>query len=573
MIIGIDLGTTNSLCAVFRDGQPALIPNVHESYLTPSVVGIQEDGQIIIGAVAREYRVTHPERCASRFKRWMGTDRKITIADKTFTAPELSSLILRNLKSDAELFLGNVVEEAVITVPAYFNDTQRKATKLAGQMAGLNVRRIINEPTAAALSYGFHEPDSEKYLLVIDLGGGTFDVTLMEVFEGSLEIVSTAGENFLGGEDFTDRVVNAVLKQQGKQLESAELKTPLLVARLRQTCEIAKRELATNEIAYVPLPGDDGEITESSKRVKVDGKTIGKLSRSLLDRLAAPIHKCMRDGGRGPEEIDEVIFVGGATRMPWLNDYLVEELQLNPQCRFNRDEVVALGASIQAALIVDDQAVEDLVMTDVCPYTLGVEVVKSFGSRMQDGYFQPVIHRNTTVPVSKEETFSTVMENQSEVLLKVYQGESRKVEQNHLLGELRVTGIPPGPAGRPFTVRFTYDINGILEVEALIDATGEKFNTVLTNHAGDMTEAEIAKAIVAMQQLKFYPRDEERNRRLVLFCETSIGEINPVHRPRLEEALDMFEHSMQTATPEEFEAARESLLHTLSALGLSYDSD
>ena len=234
MIVGIDLGTTNSLCAVFRDGKPQLIPNAHGGFLTPSIIAILQDGSILVGDAAKEMRVTQPDRCASRFKRWMGSEEKIEIAGKQFTAPQLSSLVLRSLKADVEHFLGEVVEEAVITVPAYFNDIQRRATKLAGEMAGFQVRRIVNEPTAAALTYGFHDRNAEKHLMVVDLGGGTFDVTIMEVFEGSLEIVATSGESMLGGEDFTDRMVSHVLQTIGKQLEASEMRQPLLVSRLRQ---------------------------------------------------------------------------------------------------------------------------------------------------------------------------------------------------------------------------------------------------------------------------------------------------------------------------------------------------
>ncbi|OYW11781.1 MAG: molecular chaperone HscC, partial [Planctomycetales bacterium 12-60-4] len=268
-IVGIDLGTTNSLVGVFADGKPQLIANPHGSYLTPSIVGVLDDGQVIVGAPAKEYRVTRPERCTWAFKRWMGSDRKVEFGDKTFTAPELSSLVLRSLKADAEAHLGKPVSDAVITVPAYFNDHQRKATKRAGELAGLKVRRIINEPTAAALTYGFHDRGAEKKLIVIDLGGGTFDVTLMEISDGTLEIVSTSGESFLGGEDFTDRLVATVLKTIGQQLEIAEVRTPLLVSRLRQECDVAKCRFKDQPEAFVRVPADNGEINDQSRKVKV----------------------------------------------------------------------------------------------------------------------------------------------------------------------------------------------------------------------------------------------------------------------------------------------------------------
>lgn len=572
-IVGIDLGTTNSLCAVFQDGQPRLIPNVHGQFLTPSVVGLLDDGQVLVGAAAKELRVIKPERCAWCFKRFMGSGRTLTVAGKTYTAPELSSLVLRSLKQDAEKFLGHAVEEAVITVPAYFNDLQRKATKLAGEMAGLSVRRIINEPTAAALVYGFHSRNAEKHLVVIDLGGGTFDVTLMEVFEGTLQIVATAGESMLGGEDFTDRLVAAVLQKEQLSLEVAELKQPLRVARLRQECEVAKCQLFAGETARVRVPDARGEFTESESAFKINRPTFAKLVEPLMQRIRRPIDKALRDADCPPDRVDEVILVGGATRMPVMTAYTRDYFKKEPHIEFNPDEVVALGAAIQAALVQNDVAVNDMVMTDVCPFTLGVEVVKEFGGQIAPGYFQPVIHRNTTIPVSREETFSTVSTNQQVVRVRVFQGESRRTKDNLELGELSIEGLPPGPAGMPFQVRFTYDLNGILEVEAVVPESGRRFRTVLTNHAQGLSPEQIEAAVKKLQAIKFYPRDEERNKRLVLFCERAVGEVGRHQRETLEEALDVFEQAMSSGKRELFADARHGLLIVLSQLGIEYVED
>lgn len=573
VIVGIDLGTTNSLCAAFRNGQPMLIPNVHGDVMTPSVVGVLEDGQLLVGAAARELRVTHPEQCAACFKRLMGSDRTLNLGGRAFTAPELSSLVLKSLKADAEHYLGGPVDEAVITVPAYFNDNQRKATKLAGELAGWRVRRIINEPTAAALTYGFHDRQAEKHLLVIDLGGGTFDVTLMEIFEGTLEIVSTAGESLLGGEDFTDRLVAAVLKHSNLHLETAELRQPFRVARLRQECEVAKRTLFQHPEARVRLPNELGQFDDKPPTFKVTTESFAALTQSLVQRLNAPISKALRDGNRAPEDIHEVLLVGGATRMAVVRDFVRRYFSCEPQMRFNPDEVVALGAAVQAGLMMADRAVEDMVMTDVCPFTLGVEVVKEFGRQHVAGYFTPVLHRNTTIPVSREEVFSTVSENQPEVVIKVFQGESRKVKDNLELGELRVIGIPPGPAGTPIHVRFTYDLNGILEVEAYVPESGKKFSTVLTQNARSLGPREIEAAISRMQALKFYPRDDLNNRRLVLFCERIVAEVSPWQRERLEEAIDQFEQAMSAGDRELFRSVRQGLLITLSELGFEYGEE
>ena len=569
VIVGIDLGTTNSLCAVF-DGEPKLIPNANGDVLTPSVVGLTEDGKMLVGSAARELRVTNPELCASTFKRFMGMDREIQVGKKAFGAIELSSLVLKSLREDAEAYLGSRVTEAVITVPAYFNDQQRKATKVAGELAGLTVRRIINEPTAAALTYGFHERHSDKKLIVIDLGGGTFDVTLMEIFEGTLEIVATAGESFLGGEDFTDRLMAKVLASIGLQLETAELRQPLMVARLRDQCERAKRTLGSEDTAAILIPNELGFLSEDARRVSVSRRDFAKISKKLIERLKKPVARVMRDAECGPEDIEDVILVGGATRMSVLREFVADFLQKEPICEQNPDEVVALGASVQAALISDDAAVEDMVMTDVCPFTLGVETTRQYGSRFVDGLYTPIIHRNTTIPVSREEVFHTLTPNQRSVTIRVYQGEGRKVADNVKLGELVVDDIPPGPADQEIYIRFTYDLNGILEVEAMAADSGRKHQAILTNHVSGLSQAEIHSAVKKLQDLKFYPREQLDGQRLLRFCNRAIGEVSPLHREQLEMAIAGFEAAMQGTDREEYEHSHKSLLMTLSALGLDY---
>ncbi len=569
-IIGIDLGTTNSLCAIFQDGTPQLIPNAFGENLTPSIVCVTEEGALLVGAAARELRVTQPDRCAACFKRFMGSHEQLSLAGKQYTPVELSSLVLKSLRDDACHHLGTDVTEAVITVPAYFNDNQRQATKQAGELAGLRVKRIVNEPTAAALTYGFHDRDSEKKILVIDLGGGTFDVTYMDVFEGTLEIVSTAGESFLGGEDFTDRLLASLLQKQGRQLETAELQEPHRVARLRQQCEMAKRQLTKLEAVKIKLPDAAGHIADDSLTVNVTRTAYAKLVEPLIERLKQPVAKALRDGRASPDNIDDVILVGGATRMPAVQEFVRRYFSKEPLCRFNPDEVVALGAAVQAALIADDQAVDDLVMTDVCPHTLGVETVKEFANEVKPGYFTPIIHRNTTIPVSREELFRTVAPNQREVHVVVYQGEHRRVEQNLKIGELKVTGIPPGPAGKEFYIRFTYDLNGILEVEAYVLASPKKYRTVLTHNARGLSQAELDEAIQKLQSLKYYPREDLENQRLLRYCERLVGEISPFQRPQLESAIDHFESAMSSGDKESVQVAQTTLLQTLSMLGYDF---
>lgn len=567
-ILGIDLGTTNSLCGVFERGRPRLVRNAVGRFLTPSVVGVLEDGSIVVGEAARELRVTRPERCSSCFKRLMGAGASVELPGHTFTATDLSSMVLASLRDDAQKELGEHVTDAVVTVPAYFNDAQRRATKLAGEMAGLNVRRIVNEPTAAALMYGFHDRQAERTILVIDLGGGTFDVTLMEVFEGTLEIVSTAGESFLGGEDFTNRLVATVLNMEGLQLETAELQRPLRVARLRQLCETAKRGLSEGGEARVALPDDEGRIVEGGKTVKISRAAFAKAVRPLLERLTGPINRALRDGRHKAEDVEEVILVGGATRMPALAEFVTEHLGRRPLCEHDPDHVVCLGAAVQAALIADDRAVEDMVMTDVCPFTLGVAAVKELGGQLRDGYFAPIIHRNTTIPVSKEAMFQTVQANQPVVNVTVYQGDHRKVEHNLKLGELEVKGIPPGPAGQTLYIRFTYDLNGILEVEAYMEGSDKKFRTVLTQHASEMSESDKREAIERMQRLKYYPREDMARQRLLRLSERVVGEVSPYERENLEMAIDSFEAALASSDREMVESAEQTLLEVLSLLGV-----
>jgi molecular chaperone HscC len=573
MIIGIDLGTTHSLCAVFRNGVPQLVPNPHGKVLTPSVVAILDDDQVVVGEPARDFRVTHPERAASTFKRLMGTPQATKLGKRSFSPIELSSLILKSLKEDAEHFLQEVVTDAVITVPAYFNDSQRRATRQAGEVAGLNVRRIVNEPTAAALTYGFHDRDADKRLLVVDLGGGTFDVTLMQIFEGTLEIVATAGENFLGGEDFTMRLVSDALNQAGKRLELAEMKEPLLVARLREDCERAKRLLATQNTTDVTIPLVDGTVPQNGQVVTFDRQKFLSLSEPLLERLKGPLTRVLRDGNVQPKDFEDIILVGGATRMPAVSALIEKMFGKAPLCRFNPDEVVALGAAVQAALIEDDAAVGDMVMTDVCPFTLGVEVSKQFGNEFATGYFSPIIHRNTTIPVSKEDVYSTIEPMQTRLALRIYQGEGRRVKDNFQLGELVVTGIPARTESQLVRVRFTYDLNGILEVEAFVEETGKRFSTVLTGNAGHLDQKEIDEALKRMQKLKFYPRDDIANRRLLLFSESKVGEVTPDQRSLLEAGIDQFERAMSSGDKALFDEAKTGLLNLLTDMGLPFSSE
>ncbi len=567
-MIGIDLGTTYSLCAVFTDGKPQLIPNAFGAVLTPSIVGVSPSGEILIGQPAKDLKITMPERCASRFKRLMGTQDQVTLAERRFTPTELSALILKSLKQDAEAFLKAEVSDVVITVPAYFNENQRRATIMAGEIAGLSVKRIINEPTAAALTYGFHQRQADSTLLVLDLGGGTFDVTLMQVFEGTYEIVSTAGEGNLGGEDFTDRLVSRVLSMQNLSYELAELKSPKLVARLFQACEQAKREMTHQSSVTLRIPNEEGNYEEQAVSLTVTRDEFKEHCQVLMDRVKQPVLRVLRDARTDLGKIDQVILVGGATRMTMMTEFVQETLKKDPLCQFNPDEVVALGASVQAALIADDAAVRDLVLTDVCPFSLGVETCKEFGNNeLRQGYFLPIIHRNSTIPISREQYLETVVANQTQMNLKVYQGEARRTEDNLLLGTLRVDGIPTGAKGKSVRVRFTYDMNGLLEVEARIEETGKIVSTVLTRYAGHLSDEDLQAAKAKLASYKYYPRDEQVNQQLLRFSERLVGEMPPHLREEFERLIDQFEQAMSSQNKEYFEASKVALIDALEQLG------
>ena len=566
MIIGIDLGTTNSLGAIMTPDGPRVIPNALGQPLTPSMVGIDQDGNVLVGSAARELGVVHPDRCASVFKRHMGSEWSAKLGERDFNAVELSSLVLKSIKADAEAWVGEEVAEAVITVPAYFNEPQRKATMQAGQIAGLNVRRIINEPTAAAITYGLQDIDEERIALVFDLGGGTFDVSVVDQFDGALEIRSSAGETFLGGEDFTQAILSRLLSDMGLVLEHAELKHPLLVSRLAAEAERAKRQLTTAETTTIRIPNEAGEILPDANTVDVTRDDFRTWTDKILARVELPIRRALGDAKLARTDIDQVIMVGGATRMPLVIDHVRELFQQEPQRHMNPDEVIALGAAVQAGLIDRNESLDDLVVTDVAPFTLGVEIVRPIGGQDRAGYFLPVIHRNTTIPVSRVESVGTVSANQTEVKVRLFQGESRKVESNLLLGEFTVKGIPPGPAGQQIELRFTYDLNGVLQVEATVMKTSRKTTHVVTRHAGDMTEEQVAAAVRAMDELKIHPREDTANRYLLRRAERLFAELPMDQRQQLDEILSGFEAALEMQDPAAIESNREMLRRYLDAL-------
>jgi len=566
--LGIDLGTTYSLCAVLQDGVPTLLPNALAETLTPSAVSVDAQGRVLVGDAARARASTHPQHTALTFKRDMGTDRVFTLGSQPFRAEELSALVLSELRRDAEAALGHPVERAVITVPAYFGERQRAATRLAGELAGLRVDRIINEPTAAALAYGLQDRGRELRAIVLDLGGGTFDVTVLEIADGVIEVQASAGDARLGGEDFVDPLAQA-LRQELQQVHAALFdEEGRLAARLRETAERVKRQLSTDMSAravFPQLPTSKGlrDIELTIQRALTD-----QLWQPLLDRLKQPIARALRDAGLTPDQLDEVLLVGGASRMPCFVELVAKMFSRMPSRSLPADEAVALGAAVQAALCDRMQAVADLVVTDVAPFSLGVAAASKLGGRQVEGLFVPIIERGTTIPVSRVEQLCTLMDGQREILVEVYQGEHAHCRDNLKLGECRVGGLPSKPAGEvSIDIRFTYDPNGLLEVDSRVVGTDKAKSIVIEQRPGALSRREVAAALKRMKQLKFHPRESLPNRTAMSRAEALYPELRGESRAVLTAAIAQLEAALRGQLLEEIESAREQLVALTGRLG------
>ena len=547
-IIGIDLGTTNSCVAVMEGGEPVVIANAEGARTTPSVVAFAKNGERLVGQVAKRQAVTNPDRTIISIKRDMGSDRKISIDGHNYTPPEISSMILQKLKADAESYLGETVTEAVITVPAYFSDAQRQATKDAGRIAGLDVKRIINEPTAAALAYGLDKGDAHK-ILVYDLGGGTFDVSLMEVGDGIFEVLATAGNNRLGGDDFDQRLIDYIAGEFKRENNIDLRQDRMALQRLKEAAEKAKIELSGMMSTNVNLPFITADATGPKHLdVTISRAKFNELTADLVEKTVGPLNQALRDAGVSASEIDKVILVGGSTRIPAVQDAVQRITGKEPFKGINPDECVAVGAAIQGGVLGGD--VKDIVLLDVTPLSLGIETL--------GGVFTRLIERNTTIPCKKSQVFSTAADNQPTVDVHVLQGEREMAAYNKTLGRFQLSGINPAPRGVPqIEVTFDIDANGIVHgKEQHIDITA----------SSNMSEEEIEKAVKEAEQ---FAAEDKKNKeqaetfnqadQLIYQTEKSLSEsgdkLDPADKARLENELNSFKQVRQGNNADEIKSA------------------
>ena len=559
MIVGIDLGTTHSLIGCYGDSGPQLFCNALGEYLTPSVVSVDDGGHVIVGTAASDRLISHPDLSVASFKRWMGTARETRLGTSCFRPEELSALVLRSLLADAESALGEKIQEAVISVPAYFSDAQRKATRVAGELAGVRVERLINEPTAAALAYGLQDKQDGNRFLVFDLGGGTFDVSILEMFEGIVEVHASAGDNFLGGEDFLDGLLAACLSDLKLRTDDF---SPVERGLLRRRIENVKRELSQQSEVRL-----DCQVGQRHIDWTIDQERFLRLSEPLMQRMRAPLERALRDARLRPDQLNEIILVGGASRMPLVSKLIARMFGRLPLRHVNPDEAIARGACVAAGLKSRNAKLEEIILTDVCPYTLGVEIGQRDAlGNTQNGLFSPIIQRNSAVPISREKTYGPITENQDKLVLKVYQGENPMVANNILLGQLEIPlNAKLSIAENQVAVRFTYDINGVLQVEATPLASKLRYELVLEQSPGLLDQQEIRTRLAALSQLKIHPRGKQENVALLARAERLFEEHLP-SRQLLQQWIVQFRQSLESQDEQVIREHRTSFAQALDRL-------
>lgn len=531
-IIGIDLGTTNSLVAVWENGHSQLIPNSFGEYLTPSVVSVDKDGTVYVGKIAKERLISHPEETVCEFKRFMGTSKVYGLQGRGYRPEDLSALVLRKLKEDAQNYLGEPVEEAMISVPAYFNDMARRATKDAGELAGLKVERIINEPSAAALACQQHWKSEDSTLLIFDFGGGTLDVSLVECFDNIIEIIAVSGNNHLGGSDFDWVIAEEFCKKYDWVLEELPGKRQEIILKSANQlkCDLTEHIQAVMHVT-------DGDFVGE---MEFSRKDVIHASKELFQKMAVPIRKVLADGETGMDDISQVVLVGGSCKMPVVQQYISHVLKTDRMLVMEPDHMIAFGVGVYAGIKERNEDIRDVLLTDICPFSLGTGVYNALNTNKS--LMSVIIDRNSTLPTSKESTFCTVYNRQNAMEIKVYQGEEMYVENNILLGTLNIP-VPPAPKGQEIVcVRYTYDINGILIVDAQVLSTGLKKQLVLTNKQYNIPSEEMEKHLKKLEKLKIHPRDKEENRLLIARGERLYQQAWGVLREEILARIQYFQH-------------------------------
>ena len=559
-IIGIDLGTTNSCVAIMEGGSATIIPNSEGARTTPSVVNIKDNGEVVVGEIAKRQAVTNPTSTVSSIKTHMGSDYKVEIFGKKYTPQEISAKILQKLKKDAEAYLGEEVKEAVITVPAYFTDSQRQATKDAGTIAGLDVKRIINEPTAAALAYGLEKKKEEK-VLVFDLGGGTFDVSVLEISDGVIEVISTAGNNHLGGDNFDDEIIKWLVAEFKKENGIDLSNDKMAYQRLKDAAEKAKKELSTLMETSISLPFITMDATGPKHlEMKLTRAKFNDLTRHLVEATQGPTKTALQDANLNANQIDEILLVGGSTRIPAVQEWVENFFGKKPNKGINPDEVVAAGAAIQGGVLMGD--VKDILLLDVTPLSLGIETA--------GGVFTKMIEKNTTIPVKKSQVYSTYADNQTAVTIKVFQGERARAIDNHILGEFNLEGIPAAPRGVPkIEVTFDIDANGIVHVSAKDLGTGKE-NNITISGSSNLSKADIERMTKeaeanAEEDKKFQELVEARNKadQLISATEKTLKEnpdkVSEGDKKNIEDAIEELKKAKDGDDRGAIEAAIEKL--------------
>ncbi len=553
MIVGIDLGTTNSLIAYYTDEGPKIIPNRLGENLTPSVVSIDEEENVYVGKTARERMRLYPQSSAAVFKRDMGSDKKYELSGKEFTAEELSSFVLRSLKEDAEAFLGEEIEEAVISVPAYFNDMRRKATKRAGELAGLKVERIISEPTAAAIAYGLYNDDKPAKNLVFDLGGGTLDVSILDYFPPILEVRAVAGDNYLGGEDFT-LVIEEMFYKKNSNIKKEEIsyREAALIHKAAEQCKIALADSGSTTLKC--------KVADEEIEMEISYEDYDKACEPLYEKIRVPVKRALTDAKLKLTDIDKIVLVGGGTKLMGVRSFVSKMFHTFPDTSINPDEAIALGAAIQAAMKERKESIKEVVLTDVCPFTLGTDVVVELGDGYKEsGHYCPIIERNTIIPASRTDRFYTINDNQTKINIRVLQGESRMANNNLELGVLEIE-VPKNKAGaESVDVTYTYDINSILEVEAKVISTDQKFRKIIKGQYTEMTDEEIEARFKELAYLKIPPREQEENKLILLRAERLYEEALGLDREVLEAEVRKFELALNSQDKRIIEKERKKL--------------